>query len=167
MLVMDAFSGDSVPVHLITKEAFATYFRHLKPNGILAVNVSNTYLDLEPVMERAANAFHKVGLLYHWSPEDDDTFCFSCSWTLIMDASTANAHPELFKNATFLTQKRAFRIWTDEFSNMLSILKYGTRAGVVAGLVCCPGEVGPDGPINTTDVEARLNRALDRLVALL
>src|SRR6185369_5591042 len=57
ILVMDAFSGDSVPVHLITKEAFATYFRHLKPDGILAVNISNAYLDLEPVMERAANAF--------------------------------------------------------------------------------------------------------------
>src|ERR1017187_6905157 len=52
ILVMDAFSGDSVPVHLITREAFQTYFRHLKPNGILAVNTTNSYLDLEPVMER-------------------------------------------------------------------------------------------------------------------
>jgi hypothetical protein len=123
MLVMDAFSGDSVPVHLITKEAFEIYFRHLKPNGILAVNISNTYLDLEPVMERAANAFHKVGLVYHWSPEDDDNFCFSCSWTLIMDQATVDAHPELRKDAAVLTQKRPFRIWTDEFSNMFSILK--------------------------------------------
>ena len=46
LLVMDAFSGDSVPVHLITREAFRTYFRHLKPGGILAVNITNTYLDL-------------------------------------------------------------------------------------------------------------------------
>ena len=48
MLVMDAFSGDSVPVHLITREAFAIYFRHLKPTGILAVNISNTYLSPGP-----------------------------------------------------------------------------------------------------------------------
>ena len=68
MLVMDAFSGDSVPVHLITKEAFATYFRHLKPDGILAVNISNAYLDLEPVMERAANAFGKLALVYNYTP---------------------------------------------------------------------------------------------------
>ena len=72
MLVMDAFSGDSVPVHLITREAFAIYFRHLKPNGILAVNISNTYLNLEPVMERAANAFDKLALVYHWTPPEDD-----------------------------------------------------------------------------------------------
>jgi hypothetical protein len=123
MLVMDAFSGDSVPVHLITKEAFAIYFRHLKPDGILAVNISNTYLDLEPVMERAASAFHKLGLVYHWTPPDDDTMCFSCSWTLIMDPATADKHPELLKDATVLRQNRPFRIWTDEFSNMFSILK--------------------------------------------
>jgi hypothetical protein len=123
MLVMDAFSGDSVPVHLITKEAFATYFRHLKPNGILAVNISNSYLDLEPVMERAASAFHKLGLVYHWRPPNDDAFCFACSWTLIMDSATADAHPELRQRATVLHPKRPFRIWTDEFSNMFSILK--------------------------------------------
>uniref|UniRef100_Q01NM5 Integral membrane protein-like protein n=1 Tax=Solibacter usitatus (strain Ellin6076) TaxID=234267 RepID=Q01NM5_SOLUE len=123
MLVMDAFSGDSVPVHLITKEAFAIYFRHLKPDGILAVNISNTYLNLEPVMERAANAFHKLGLVYHWEPPADDPMCFSCSWTLIMDPATADKHPELLKGAIVLHPKRPFRIWTDEFSNMFSILK--------------------------------------------
>lgn len=123
MLVMDAFSGDSVPVHLITKEAFAVYFRHLKPNGILAVNISNSYLDLEPVMERASTAFGKLALVYHWTPADDDSFCFSCSWTLIMNSATADAHPELRKDAYVLRQKRPFRIWTDEFSNMFGILK--------------------------------------------
>ena len=47
LLVMDAFSGDSAPVHLVTREAFRNYFRHLKPGGIVAVNVSNTYLKSE------------------------------------------------------------------------------------------------------------------------
>jgi hypothetical protein len=123
MLVMDAFSGDSVPVHLITREAFAVYFRHLKPNGILAVNISNSYLNLEPVMERAANAFDKLALVYHWTPPKDDPMCFACSWTLIMNRATADAHPELRTGAAVLRQKRPFRIWTDEFSNMFSILK--------------------------------------------
>lgn len=122
MLVMDAFSGDSVPVHLITKEAFATYFRHLKPEGILAVNISNAYLDLEPVMERAASAFHKAALVYHYTPEDE-TYCFSCSWALIMNRSTADAHPELLTGAKLLMPHPAFRIWTDDFSNMFSILR--------------------------------------------
>lgn len=123
ILVMDAFSGDSVPVHLITKEAFAIYFRHLKPTGILAVNISNTYLVLDPVMERAASAFDKVALVYHWNPKEDDTLCFSCSWTLIMDRTTAAAHPELQQEAKLLRQERPFRVWTDDFSNMFSILK--------------------------------------------
>jgi hypothetical protein len=123
ILVMDAFSGDSVPVHLITREAFQTYFRHLKPDGILAVNVSNSYLDLRPVIERAANAFHKSAYYYSFTPSDDDEFCFSCGWTLIMDPSTAAAHPELQKKAELLRPERPFRLWTDDFSNMLGILK--------------------------------------------
>jgi hypothetical protein len=123
ILVMDAFSGDSVPVHLIAKEAFAIYFHHLKPAGILAVNISNSYLALDPVMERAANAFDKVALVYHWNPKEDDTMCFSCSWTLFMDRGTLAAHPELRNGAQVLRQKRPFRVWTDDFSNMFSILK--------------------------------------------
>jgi hypothetical protein len=123
MLVMDAFSGDSVPVHLITREAFALYFRHLKPNGILAVNISNTYLDLEPVMERAASAFGKTALVYHYTPGEEEPLCFSCSWTLIMSPATADQHPALKAAAKILKPERNFRIWTDDFSNMFSILK--------------------------------------------
>ena len=123
LLVMDAFSGDSVPVHLITREALRTYFRHLKPDGILAINISNTYLNLEPVMERAASAFGKLAMVYDYAPPEDQFLCFSCSWTLIMDRATADAHPELEKNVKILRQKRPFRLWTDDYSNMYSILK--------------------------------------------
>jgi hypothetical protein len=126
MLVMDAFSGDSVPVHLITKEAFAIYFRHLKPDGILAVNITNSFLDLEPVIERAATDFGKVSLAYHWDAEMDDDeggLCFSCSWALIMAASTLDAHPQLARDAKRLGPHPHFREWTDDFSNMYSILK--------------------------------------------
>lgn len=124
ILVMDAFSGDSVPVHLITREAFQLYFRHLKPDGILAVNISNKYLDLEPVMQRAAEAMGKTGFVYHYKPPEDDILCFSCSWTLMMDHATAAAHPELQQHATRdLRPTRPFRVWTDDFSNMYGILK--------------------------------------------
>ena len=123
ILVMDAFSGDSVPVHLITREAFAAYFHHLNPSGILAVNISNSYLNLEPVMERAANAFDKTALVYHFAAKEDDAFCFSCTWTLMMNHSTAAAHPELQRDAKLLHPERPFRIWTDDFSNMFGILR--------------------------------------------
>jgi hypothetical protein len=123
MLVMDAFSGDSVPVHLVTREAFATYFRHLKPGGILAVNVTNTYLNLAPVMERAAAAFGKVALYYAYNAEDDDAMCFSCAWTLVMDPATARRHQSLYDRAVVLKPARNFRTWTDDFSNLYSILR--------------------------------------------
>jgi hypothetical protein len=123
MLVMDAFSGDSVPVHLITVEAFRLYFRHLKPSGILAVNISNKYLNLEPVMERAANALGKTALVYSYDAPVDQFLCFGCTWTLIMSAETAASHPELREHAKLLTRDRPFRVWTDDFSNMFSILK--------------------------------------------
>lgn len=123
ILVMDAFSGDSVPVHLVTKEAFAIYFRHLKPGGILAVNVTNSYLDLGPVMERAAAAFGKTALLYKFDADDSEFLCFSCSWTLIMDQATLDRHPALRTNAKTLPRRPGFRTWTDDFSNMYSILK--------------------------------------------
>jgi SAM-dependent methyltransferase len=123
ILVMDAFSGDSVPVHLVTREAFATYFRHLKPGGILAVNVTNRYLNLAPVMERAAAAFGKVALYYDFDTDESDFLCFACTWTLVMDRATADRHPELYKRATVLKQKGKFRTWTDDFSNMYSILR--------------------------------------------
>jgi spermidine synthase len=124
ILVMDAFSGDSVPVHLVTREAFQTYFRRLKPGGILAVNITNSYLDLEPVVERAANAFGKVAMVYSYEPGPEDyLLCFDCAWTLIMDRATLAAHPALQAGAVELKPERPFRIWTDDFSNMYGILK--------------------------------------------
>jgi hypothetical protein len=120
---MDAFSGDSVPVHLITSEAFRTYFRHLKPGGILAVNITNVYLDLEPVMERAATALGKSAYSYHFEPDPGDNVCFACSWALIMDRSTMAAHPGLERGGHLLHPHLRFRTWTDDFSNMLGILK--------------------------------------------
>jgi SAM-dependent methyltransferase len=121
LLVMDAFSGDSVPVHLITREAFATYFRHLKPGGMLVVNISNRYLGLEPVMERAANYFGKRGLVFDYTPDDDDFLCNASSWALLLDKNVPLA--DSLKTGRLLTPHPRFRMWTDDFSNMFSILK--------------------------------------------
>ena len=124
ILVMDAFSGDSVPVHLITREAFATYFRHLKPGGILAVNISNRYLELRPVMERAASSFGKVALYYSYEWKEQVPDCFACSWVLVMDPPAWAAAPPLIREtAQVLPPNPKFRAWTDDFSNLLRVLK--------------------------------------------
>jgi hypothetical protein len=123
ILVMDAFSGDSVPVHLITREAFRTYFRHLKPDGILVVNITNNYLDLRPVMERSASSVGKVAYAYDYESESDDGVCFSSSWALIMDSHTWDGLPSLHSEAQLLKRTPQFRDWTDDFSNMLGMLR--------------------------------------------
>jgi SAM-dependent methyltransferase len=123
ILVMDAFSGDSVPVHLLTLEAFRTYFRHLKPGGILAVNITNRYLDLKPVVERAASALGKVALYYDYEADPEDVFCFPCDWMLIMSPDTLAEHAELKYGGQIMKPHPAFRTWTDDFSNLYSILR--------------------------------------------
>ena len=63
VLAVDAFSSDAIPIHLLTREALALYFHHLKPDGILALHVSNRYLDLVPVCARGAEFFHKQAMV--------------------------------------------------------------------------------------------------------
>ena len=122
LLVMDAFSGDSVPVHLITREAIQMYFRHLKPGGVLAVNVTNTYLDLRPVVERAASYFGKIAIYYHFTPDEDDSLCYTSSWIAIGDPSIRQSAPDLLKAGAVLGPRPDFRMWTDDFSSMWGIL---------------------------------------------
>ena len=69
VLAVDAFSGDAIPVHLLTREAFSLYLHHLKPNGVLAIHTSNTYLDLEPVVKLLAD---DAGYSAAWVSNDDD-----------------------------------------------------------------------------------------------
>ena len=63
LLAIDAFSGDSIPTHLVTLEAFDAYARHLRPDGLLAAHITNTHLDLRPVMAAAAQHLGKEALL--------------------------------------------------------------------------------------------------------
>ena len=82
VLAVDAFSSDAIPVHLLTREAVALYFRHLQPNGILAVHVSNRYLDLVPVVSRHARDFAKSAI----DVDDDGTdadYLSSSDWVLV------------------------------------------------------------------------------------
>jgi hypothetical protein len=122
LLVMDAFSGDSVPVHLLTTEALKTYFRHLKPGGLLLANVTNTFLNLSPVVERAAAGFGKIALRYRLKPNDEDLLCFSSGWVVIGDPSLREQSPDLFRAGELLQPQPGFRAWTDDYSSLWGIL---------------------------------------------
>lgn len=123
LLALDAFSGDSIPAHLLTLEAMQGYLRHLRPEGILAVHVTNRYLDLQPVMAAIAQHYGRTALLYALEPDDDDDFCFSSDWVLIMSPERATALPLVMNDGEPLEPRPGFRPWTDSFSNLFSVLK--------------------------------------------
>lgn len=115
LLVLDAFSGDSVPVHLLTREAFAVYIRSLrKPAGILAIHITNTYLDLRPVVIAAAEHY---GFHFAWiHAAGDGRIASDSDWMLL-------SFGELPKSSGDLSTLRPARLWTDDYSNLIQILK--------------------------------------------
>jgi SAM-dependent methyltransferase len=107
LLAVDAFSGDAIPVHLLTREAFETYLRHLSPSGVLAVHVSGKYFDLAPLVVRTAQS---IGREAHVVKNDSNAGrqIASSTW-VILDSARRSA-------------KQA-RVWTDRYSNLLEVVK--------------------------------------------
>lgn len=120
LLVIDAFSGDAIPVHLITKQALELYFHHLKPTGILALNITNTHLDLEPVVDRLSQELGKHAILIE-NDRDEKKKVYSSNWALV--SSQPITSPKILDAAEKLTSRPDLRVWTDDYSNLFQILK--------------------------------------------
>ncbi|MCB0119926.1 MAG: hypothetical protein KDD72_12905, partial [Anaerolineales bacterium] len=122
VLVLDVFSSDSIPVHLITKEAFSIYLQHLLPNGIIAAHVSNRYLDLQPVLWKLAEEF---GLSVLRVDKTDTNFGeFPSIWILLSRDPSALDMPNLQAHAFDLSSyQTGLPLWTDDYSNLFQILK--------------------------------------------
>jgi len=122
ILAVDAFSSDAIPVHLLTREAIQLYFKHLKPEGVLALHISNRYLDLKPVCEGGAEAVGRQA----WTVEDEGeeaSYLSSSTWVLVTsDLSIYSG--KFFKDAYSyqLSPTKGFRAWTDDYSNLFQIL---------------------------------------------
>jgi SAM-dependent methyltransferase len=122
VLAVDAFSGDAIPVHLLTREAFAVYLRHLKPDGILAVHTSNTYLNLPPVVQLLAE---DAGCEARMIINDDDhrKLIDSSDWVLV----TRNWRFLEAMDGTVLSEPISvppnLHVWTDDFNNLFQILR--------------------------------------------
>jgi SAM-dependent methyltransferase len=123
LLAVDAFSSDAIPVHLLTREALAVYFRHLKPDGILALHISNRYLDLEPVCKGGAEFFHKDAMTV--TDDGEEAPYLSASTWVLLTSGTDIFNDDAFKNADIQPAKTIpnFRAWTDDYSNVFQILK--------------------------------------------
>jgi hypothetical protein len=117
LLIVDAFSGDAIPTHLLTREAFDVYRKHLAPGGIIAVHVSNTYLRLSPIVRQLANycGMHAIQIE---GQKNDDRLVYGNTWVLV----TANegfvaAHPN-----SEVPESAVMPLWTDQYSNLFQIL---------------------------------------------
>jgi predicted O-methyltransferase YrrM len=116
VLLVDAFAGDSVPVHLLTREAFEIYFRHLKPDGVLAVNVTNTYLDLSrPVAATALALGREAHLIINRS--EQRTATFEAHWLLI-GTGLSERFAWIKQIERPLAPSSGQKVWTDDFSNL-------------------------------------------------
>jgi SAM-dependent methyltransferase len=122
VLALDAFSSDAIPVHLLTIEAFRAYLKQLRAGGILAVHISNRYLDLIPVVQQAAQAL-SLELREVHNGDDDDAGVYRSDWLLLSASPAAFEGPLLRDWAQEIATDASVRLWTDDYSDLYRILK--------------------------------------------
>ena len=123
LLVLDAFSSDSIPVHLLTKEAFDMYLRKLRPGGVIAVHISNRYLDLEPILAKEASSLALVSRSNDDTESDNHTGKAASHW-IIMARSLSDLSPldrSIDWNGLLVSDSTP--LWTDDYSNLLGAFK--------------------------------------------
>ncbi|HEY7239799.1 MAG TPA: fused MFS/spermidine synthase [Burkholderiales bacterium] len=125
VLAVDAFSSDAIPVHLITREALGIYLRHMKPDGIVAFHVSNRFLDLIPVVARIAKEQGAAAVLVNDDPDDEDESLRSRSdWVLVSrDPAALKREPIVEGGGVEAEDQPRWRTWTDDYSNLIQILR--------------------------------------------
>ena len=122
ILVLDAFSGDSIPTHLLTREAFALYWQILKPDGVLAIHISNSHLDLTPLVRGLANKQNIAARYFNYRATGNESH--DAQWVLISNNIAFNQSPIINRYQTrWPIESDNTIIWTDNYSNLLSVLK--------------------------------------------
>jgi hypothetical protein len=131
LLILDAFSSDSIPVHLLTKEAVEMYLKKLDERGLLAFHISNRYLRLEPVMAALANALELICVIQNDTVSDrqrQQEKYYSSDW-VVMAKSLEDLKPlglDMPNSKWRVAASEAgFQMWTDDFSNILSVFDWG------------------------------------------
>ncbi|MBX3419706.1 MAG: fused MFS/spermidine synthase [Pirellulaceae bacterium] len=125
LLIVDAFSGDAIPRHLLTKEAMDVYRQHLAPGGVVAFHISNHYLDLEPVVVAAGREFGFDPVVVRDEPDrrlPGNSRFLSSDWLLLSKNQSFLNRPEIEKLSPQEPQREI--LWTDDFGSLLQILKW-------------------------------------------
>lgn len=124
LLILDAFSGDAIPVHLLTREAMALYLDHLKPGGLIAVHISNRHLDLRPVVEGLARHHDLHFVNISDNVEKKNWWLYDTSWMLLTTDAARLQVDDIRKAAEEPPDETAEYVhWTDDHASLFEVLK--------------------------------------------
>jgi spermidine synthase len=126
VLIVDAFSGDAVPAHLLTAQALDIYRRHLAPGGIIAFHVSNTFLDLAPVVKQLADNAGMQAVRVT-SPEDVSIQVLASEWVLVTANAEFLAKPAVVRARQPIEVPAGLRLWTDDYSSLFPIIQVSKK----------------------------------------
>jgi hypothetical protein len=121
VLVIDAFTGDAIPLHLLTTQALEIYKRHLAAGGILAFHISNQHVDLEPAIYLLAQAAGMQARTIE-SHADDHKGALNATWVLVTNDGAFLALPAVASHLRDTEQRAGLRLWTDDYSSLLALL---------------------------------------------
>ena len=128
VLALDAFSGDAIPTHLLTREAFEVYMQLMRPDGIIAINVTNLHIDISPVVRGVAEEFGKSAILIY-NDSDPESGAYYAEWILV------TSNEEFLNSKVVMDAVYAWSdsdaepfVWTDDYSNLIQVLKGGDSA---------------------------------------
>lgn len=123
VLVIDAFSSDTIPVHLLTQEAFTIYARHIKPGGLLAVHVSSIHLDLEPAAACIGQSigFHAAGI---YTDENPQRGIFASDWVILAKNEGIFTAPAFRNHTEKVEYDPDIHLWTDDYINVPAVLRW-------------------------------------------
>ncbi len=119
VLVLDAFSGDAIPIHLLTVEAAALYWQHLRDDGVLITHISNKYLNLHPVVRASAELFDKRYVMISTDPDDEE---YSASTWVVVTSNRTLLGRLAEHTVRWPTESPRTIRWTDDFSSLLGVL---------------------------------------------
>jgi hypothetical protein len=126
LILLDAFSSDAIPVHLLTREALALYTRKLRPNGIVLLHISNRYLELQPVVVELARDARLAGAIgdYDVTPEERLELKHGSRWVALARSPLTLASLTRQPHWRALPPQADVEVWTDDFSDVLGVLRW-------------------------------------------
>ena len=119
--MIDAFSGDLIPTHLMTHEAFVLFQQHIKSQGVMALHISNRHLSLLPVIIHHSNSLNMQLMLFETPGEGNE---HDAQWVMLTNNSRLTGSAKLLSKQTVIAKEHYHKVvWTDDYSSLLPILK--------------------------------------------